>query len=440
MSEDNLLSRQLAIDIFHRVLREGKNLEDEFSYQIDRQDKKAPLEPRDKMFIRLLVTLMLRRLGQIDDIISHFLQKPLDKKMFYIQDVLRLGTAQIVFLKTPAHASVSTSVNLVKKHKNFSGFSKLTNAVLRRISEKGKAILENQKPQHLNTPSWLFEMWEKEFGYETATKISLSGLKEPPLDFSVKSHPEQWCEKLESFLMPTGTLRRPKQTLIPQLEGFTQGQWWVQDLSASLPAKLFEDLKDKKAIDICAAPGGKTAQMIIRGAKLTAIDISEHRIKTLKENLTRLNLSCEVICQDVSAWWENERNKSERFDAVLLDAPCSATGTFRRHPDVLWHRTKEDITRLQQTQKKLLLTAIDMLKEGGELIFCTCSILPQEGRIIIDEMISSGLVKRRPLLSTELPFEMITKDGDLCVLPFFYEQEGGCDGFFASRLIKNKEL
>ena len=439
MISPDLLTRHLAVEIFDAVLRHNKGLEDEYSACMERQEQKQPLENRDRTFVRLLATVMLRRLGQIDDIIGRFLKKPLPDKVCYVQDVLRIGTAQLVFLDTPAHAAVSTGVSLVKQNKEYGGFSALTNAVLRRISREGKQIAQAQDAVKLNVPSWLYEKWEKEFGKEKARKIAEAGFREAPLDFSVKSDSAVWAEQLQAVEMPTGTLRRKQQASVPSLPGFQDGIWWVQDLSAALPARLFHALAGKKAVDICAAPGGKTAQMIMAGAEVTAVDVSANRIRRLNENLNRLRLNAKTVCADACKWWESEGRHQTKFDAVLLDAPCSATGTLRRHPDVAWHRTPQDIRRLNQMQADLLKTAVDMMTDQGELVYCVCSVLPEEGRLIIDTAVQNGQVERVALTSADVPAEMITKDGDLCVLPFFYESTGGCDGFFAARLKKKGE-
>lgn len=435
MQTPELLTRHLAIEIFCDVLRHNKGLEETYSSCMDQH----LLQTRDRTFIRLLVTVMLRRLGQLDAIISVYLKKPLAEKAAYVQDVLRISTAQLIFLDTPAHAAVSTGVSLVKRNKKYNGFSSLTNAVLRKIAKEGKEIVKKQDEVKLNIPDWLYAQWAKEYGEQAAYKIARIGFQEAPLDFSIKSDSVFWMEQLESMQMPTGTLRRFKPACVPSLAGFSEGSWWVQDVSAAMPAKLFHSLKDKIAIDLCAAPGGKTAQMIMGGAEVTAIDVSLNRIKRLRENLDRLGLNAKIICADVKKWWnETGKKDARRFDVVLLDAPCSATGTLRRHPDVAFHRTPEDIKRLNQTQQELLRTAIDMMNEEGELIYCVCSILPQEGRMVIDAAVKDNLAERVKITPSEVPAEMITQDGDLCILPYFYEAQGGCDGFFAARLKKKR--
>ena len=434
MTTPELLTRHLAAEIFDAVFKNARELEEEYSCRINKEN----LENRDKTFVRLLVTVTLRRLGQIDDIISHFLSKPLPEKVGYVQNILRISTAQMVFLDTPPHAAVSTGVSLIKNSKKYNGFSKLINAVLRRIAENGKAIAEKQDAAKLNVPDWLFNKWAKEYGAENAEKIALAGLQKAPLDFSVKEKPELWAQRLDATVMPTGSLRREKQAVIPSLDGYEEGQWWIQDLSAAMPARLFHSPKGKRAIDICAAPGGKTAQLINAGAEVTAVDISENRINRLKENLDRLDFHAQTVCADVRQWWTAQKNKIKKFDIVLLDAPCSATGTLRRHPDVVLHRLPQDISRLRDTQKELLETAVQMMNDDAEMVYCVCSVLPDEGRTVINDAVQNGLVERLPLSASEVPPEMISRDGDLLILPFFYESNGGCDGFFASRLRKKR--
>lgn len=430
MRTPELQTRALAVELLSAVARKGKGLEEEFAAVMDRQDKTAPLDVRDRTFVRLLATTALRRLGQIDDVLRRFLNKPLSDKASYVTDVLRIAAAQIVFLDTPPHAAVSTAVSLVKGGL-FKGFAGLVNAVLRKVARDGKKIAAAQNPAALNTPDWLFRQWSSEYGKDAAEKIALAGLTEAPTDFTVKSDAGQWAEKLEAVVMPTGTLRRKKSASVPALAGFEDGEWWVQDLSAALPAVLFGDLRGKKAADVCAAPGGKTAQMILGGADVVAVDISANRVKRLKENLDRLKLSARVVVSDARAWAEREQKAD--YDAILLDAPCSATGTLRRHPDVVCHRTPADVERLNKTQRELLETMLTLLKPDGVLVYCVCSVLPSEGRKLVDAVVKAGLAERVPL-TNEVPAEMISKAGDLTVLPFFYEQSGGCDGFFAARL------
>ncbi|HBO58484.1 MAG TPA: MFS transporter [Alphaproteobacteria bacterium] len=430
MKTPELQTRHMAVELLSAVVRKGKGLEEEFARMMDEQDKISPLDGRDRMFVRLLATTTLRRLGQIDALLKRFLAKPLPDKAAYVTDVLRIAAAQTVFLDTPPHAAVSTAVSLVKDSL-FKGFAGLTNAVLHKVARDGAKIAAGQDAAKLNIPDWLLRQWRAEYGADAAEKIALAGLEEAPLDFTVKDDAEQWAEKLESIVMPTGTLRREKSASVPSLPGFEDGAWWVQDLSAALPAALFGDLRGKKAADVCAAPGGKTAQMVLRGADVTAVDISANRVKRLKENLGRLKLPVKVIVSDARVWAEKEQKAS--YDAILLDAPCSATGTLRRHPDVVCHRTPADVERLNKTQRELLEKMLTLLKPDGVLVYCVCSVLPSEGRAIIDDAVKAGIAERLPL-ANEVPAELISQAGDLTVLPYFYGDRGGCDGFFAARL------
>lgn len=430
MKTPELQTRHLAVELLSAVVRKGKGLEEEFARLMDEQDKNVPLDGRDRTFVRLLATTALRRLGQIDALLKRFLAKPLPDKAAYVTDVLRIAAAQIVFLDTPPHAAVSTAVSLVKGSL-FKGFAGLSNAVLHRVARDGAKVVAAQNPAKLNVPDWLFKQWSAEYGKDAAEKIALAGLEEAPLDFTVKGDAAQWAEKLEAVVMPTGTLRRAKSASVPTLTGFEDGAWWVQDLSAALPATLFGDLRGKKAADVCAAPGGKTAQMALYGAAVTAVDISANRVKRLKENLDRLKLPVKVVVSDARVWADKEQKAS--YDAILLDAPCSATGTLRRHPDVVCHRAPADVERLNKTQRELLETMLTLLKPDGVLVYCVCSVLPSEGRALIDDAVKAGIAERVPL-TNEAPSEMISEAGDLTVLPYFYADCGGCDGFFAARL------
>ncbi|MCQ2914344.1 MAG: methyltransferase domain-containing protein [Alphaproteobacteria bacterium] len=425
-----LKTRFLSATLLNIIIRQNGGLEEEFARVMAEMDKSSPLEQRDRMFVRLLLTTTLRRLGQIDDILSKFLKKKPDA--VYVVDLLRLAVAQILFLKTPAHASVNTTVDLVKQSK-FKGFAGLVNAVLHNVIRQGNSILEKQNSAELNTPKWLLKIWQEEYGVIEADNIADCSLEEAPLDFTVKEDPVKWATELGGIVMPNGTVRRNKNAVVPELNGFKEGSWWVQDLSASMPARLFKDINGKKVADVCAAPGGKTAQLICFGANVTAIDISKNRIKRLQENLSRLGFNAEICVEDALKWVENQKENS--WDAILLDAPCSATGTLRRHPDVVLHRSEKDIDRLSSLQKELLLKMHKVLKKNGTLVYCVCSIIPKEGRLLIDEIEKENLFKRIPL-SSEVPNEMISKNGDLTILPTLYKQFGGCDGFYAARLKK----
>jgi len=437
---DALSSRSSALEILRAVLRRNSALDEAASGHLGF----AKLQPRDRAFVRLLVATALRRLGQIDGLIAACLERPIEPKAPAAHDVLRLGIAQLLFLKTPPHAAVDTSVALTEAagHGALKG---LVNAVLRRLSRDGLGLLEAQDAAKLNTPAWLWESWCAAYGEATTRKIAEAHMAEPPLDITVKSHGEShreshresWASRLGAAILPTGSLRRPAAQeggggAIPELPGFAEGEWWVQDAAAAIPAGLFGNVAGRKFVDLCAAPGGKTAQLAAAGAKVTAVDVSAARIKLLRENMDRLHLPAELICADASVW-----RPREPADCVLLDAPCTATGTLRRHPDIARLKSSKDVTRLTAVQDRLLDAAAMMLSTGGTLIYCTCSLQPEEGDQRIAALLArnSDLV-RVPIAPGEaggLP-ELLTAQGDLRTLPCHLASQGGMDGFYAVRL------
>jgi len=420
-------SRSIALDLLQDVLRRGRALDEALAGSSDL----LCLETRDRAFVRLLTATVLRRLGQIDAAIDARLERPLPPKRAVIRDILRLGVAQIAFLDLAPHAAVDTSVELVGRGGQ-AGMKGLVNAVLRRIAEAG--ALPAEDPDHLNLPDWLWQSWKTAYGEPIAAAIAATNLTEAPLDITLKSSGDEpaWAERLQAEVLPTGTLRRKPGGEVTGLFGFDEGAWWVQDAAAALPARLLGDVSGKRVADLCAAPGGKTAQLAAAGALVTAVDISKKRLQRLSENLSRLGLSAETVVADVAKW-----NPSEPFDAVLLDAPCSATGTLRRHPDIAWNKTPEDVARLVAAQDRLLAAALAMVKPGGLLVYATCSLQPKEGSARIDALLDRGApAERLPICADELPglAEAITPAGEMRTLPCYWAARGGMDGFFAARL------
>lgn len=418
-------ARAAALHGLGNVLRRRLSLDDALPL--------VGLDSRDRAFARQLVSTTLRRLGQIDALLSHCLAEPLPGKAFLAQDILRLGVTQLLFLDVPAHAAVATSVDLAKEAK-LTAHQKLVNAVLRRLSTEGPALAAQQDAARLNTPDWLWNSWSQAYGEDTCRAIAAAHLSEAPLDITVKGNPDAWAEPLQAEVLPTGSLRREPGGLISALPGYDEGAWWVQDTAATLPARLLGDVTGRTVIDLCAAPGGKTAQLAAAGAHVIALDRSAKRLERLSENLARLSLHAEVVTADAAAW------RPERpVDAILLDAPCSATGTMRRHPDALWLKQPNDILKLAATQDRLLVAALDMLAPGGRLIYCTCSLQPEEGVQRIDALLASGAKARRlPISADEIGglAELISAQGDLRSLPCHLSEKGGMDGFFAARLEK----
>jgi 16S rRNA (cytosine967-C5)-methyltransferase len=289
----------------------------------------------------------------------------------------------------------------------------------------------------LDTPPWLMQRWITTYGEATARDIAAANGREPALDLSVKNDASQWAEKLGGRVLPTGSVRAIVHGAVTALPGFDEGAWWVQDAAAALPARLLGDVAGKRVADLCAAPGGKTAQLVVAGAKVTAVDRSTPRLKRLRENLTRLSLDAEVVCADAATW------EAEPFDAILVDAPCSATGTIRRHPDVPWLKGPADILKLSALQRRLLERAVALTKPGGTIVYCTCSLEPEEGAAIVADLLARDQsVRRVPIASAEVSGEsaFIGADGDLrtlpCHLPDTDSRLGGLDGFYAARLEK----
>lgn len=422
--------RQCAVAVLADVLERKRS----FDEAIAHNNSFGKLSERDRNFTRLLVLTTLRRLGQIDEVLTQMLSTPLRGKTQDVQHCLRLGVAQLIWLKTPAHAAVNEMVDTVAAlgHESMKG---LANAVLKRVVREGEAVIAAQDEACFNVPQWLYEAWESRFGETAARAIALSRLEEAPLDISVKSDAEGWAKRLNATLLPTGTLRLTKAGRVDRLEGYDEGQWWVQDAAAALPAKLLGNVNGKTVLDLCAAPGGKTAQLAAAGAKVIAVDQSKRRLVTLEENMKRLNLQVQVVEADILKWKGPILEQGEEVDAVLLDAPCSATGTLRRHPELVWHRSPEDLTRLVDIQKRLLHRSPKWLKQGGKLVYCVCSLQEEEGA----EQVAAFL-KIHPEMKLEkasgIPEEFIAHDGSYTTHPGLWSDKGGLDGFYGAIFTK----
>lgn len=389
------------------------------------------LDDAGRAFARRLAATSLRRLGQIDRLIGHCLDRPLPVKAHRVQDLLRLGVVQLLFLDIAPHAAVDTAVTLARQA-GLSAHVKLVNAVLRRLATEGPALAAAQDAARLNTPDWLWDSWLQAYGEAACRAIAAAHLEDAPLDLSVKGDPARWTAPLDAALLPTGTLRRAAGVRIATLPGYDQGAWWVQDAAAALPVGLLGPLAGLDVADIGAAPGGKTAQLAAAGARVTAVDRSAPRLGRLVENLARLGLEAEVVEADAGLW-----QPSRLFDAVLLDAPCSATGTLRRHPDATWLKQPDDVAKLARLQDRLLAAAAGWLRPGGLLVYCTCSLQPEEGPARVAALLADGApFRRRPIAAAQVGglAELVSADGDLRTLPCHLGEKGGMDGFYAARL------
>ncbi|MCE9507003.1 MAG: RsmB/NOP family class I SAM-dependent RNA methyltransferase [Alphaproteobacteria bacterium] len=460
---DGIAARLAAYALLNDIFIQRRN----FDEALVRCNQFEKLSSRDRAFVRLLVATVLKRARQMDAVLLHFLHEPLAAlKPASLINIFRLGIAQFAFLKTAPHAVVNTTVELAEAA-GIAHQKPLVNAIMRRLTREGFPETEDRDAGKLNTPEWLWVQWMEDYGVETALQIAAANFDEAPLDITVKGNPAQWAEKLGASLLATGTLRKTGGGFIPDLPGFVEGEWWIQNAAAALPARLFGDLKGKTVIDLCAAPGGKTAQLAAVGANVIAVDRSPERVKRLKENMERLGFTAsphpnllpqgekehlsspsplagegrgegfvETVVADGAVWLP-----PEPADAVLLDAPCTATGTIRHQPDILHLKEPKDQEKLAALQRRLLLNAVNMLKPGGILIYCTCSMQKAEGEDQVDWILAQGVpLQLSPITPQEIPgiAEILTERGEIRALPCHWKDLGGIDGFFIARFVRNR--
>jgi 16S rRNA (cytosine967-C5)-methyltransferase len=434
-----LAARRIAADIVDGVLHKHRTLDDQLDGSGAHPGLKT-LADRDRALMRRLVATVLRRLGTLGHVLSRLLDKGIPSDAPRAQSALLIGAAQILWMDVPDHAAVDLSVRLVQSDRRAARYAGLVNAVLRRCAREGQALVEEVAAQSIDLPPWLLARWIAHYGETTARAMAMALAHEPSLDLTVKSDAAQWASRLHGEALPTGTVRMLLHGSVTMLPGFTEGQWWVQDAAAALPARLFGDVKGKSVADLCAAPGGKTAQLAQAGARVTAVDRSPARVARLRENLNRLSLQADTVVADAAEW----AGTAEGFDGILIDAPCTSTGTIRRHPDVAWLRQESDITALGAQQQRLLRKSVSLLKPGGTLIYCTCSLEPEEGEQAVASLLADyASLRRVPIHASEVAGldEIITADGDLRTLPSHLPHAdpklGGLDGFYAARLVKS---
>jgi 16S rRNA (cytosine967-C5)-methyltransferase len=439
-----LAARRIAADILDGVLRRKRPLDEQLDDQAAHPDF-ATLPDRDRALVRALATSTLRRLGTLRHLLGHLLARGLPADAPRVETALLLGAAQILLLDVPDHAAVDLAVRLCQADRRAAHYAGLVNAVLRRVAREGAQHLAGIDTAALDTPDWLMARWVKSYGAETARAIALANGREPALDFTVKRDPDRWATAFGGRVLPTGSVRAIVHGPVSQLAGFEAGAWWVQDAAAALPARLLGDVSGLTVADLCAAPGGKTAQLAASGAKVVAVDRSEARLKRLAQNLARLDLTAEIVAADVAQW------RAGPFDAVLLDAPCSSTGTIRRHPDIPWLKREADIAALAALQRRLISQAAELTKPGGMLVYCTCSLEPEEGVDVVRDLLSSNSnLRRQPIAAAEIHAikslelenlevgQWLTPDGDLRTLPCHLSgpdsRMAGLDGFYVARL------
>ena len=417
---EGLPARAAALDMLHAALARRAGLDDALA-----RPPFSGLPVRERAHARAMVMATLRNLGPIDKALTGKLQRPPPEMVI---NLLRIGAAQLYYMEAPDFAVVSTSVDLADSRKDTRAFKGLVNAVLRALAREGKPA----EDAAALAPDWLLSRWKAAWGADDALKIAAMIAKEPQTDLSFRdpAAAPALAEGLEAHELPGGSWRTDKGGALTEWPGFADGAWWVQDASAAIPVRLLDLKPGQSAIDLCAAPGGKTLQMAAAGAEVVAIDRSAPRLKRVAENLARMGLTAETHAAEAGTWAD-----ARLFDAVLLDAPCTSTGTFRRHPDVLWASRAGDVAPLAQSQAKLLDSAAQRVKPGGRLLYCVCSLEPEEGEGQV-----AGFLKRHadfaidPIAPGEggAPAASVTPQGALRILPFHIE--GGGDGFFAVRL------
>ncbi len=393
----------------------------------------ARLSPRDRAFARLLVATVLRRWGELDALIETALERPLARSARSIHLILALGIAQMLILGTPPHAAVDTSVRLAGGVAG-GGFRGLVNAVLRRMARDGAGLLAGLDGPGLDMPGWLADICAQAYGAEATRAIARAHLIEPPLDLTLRDPVEAgtWTARLEADGLATGGLRRRAGGRIEELVGYAAGAWWVQDAAASLPARLLPAPRGKRILDLCAAPGGKTLQLVAAGAHVTALDQSAERLDLVRRNLARIGLKAELIAADGRNF-----DPGSPFDGVLLDTPCTASGTIRRHPDIAYTKGAGDAARLAPLQDALLARAAKLTAAGGVLVYAVCSLDPQEGENRVQRFLETHPdFHRIPVDAAALGGDdsWLTPAGDLRTLPFHMAGAGGMDGFYAARL------
>lgn len=408
-------TREIAFDILKAVFDHKRMLEEGL-------DKIAPsVELRDKAAAHRLAACVLRHKGTLVMAVEPFMKKdpPSDVKI-----ILWIGVAQLLFLGTPAHAAVGTVVSLAHR-KGLSPFAGLVNAIMRKVAQKGLSLLDELDQPRLDIPAWLWTSWGKK-----ARSIAEGIREEAPLDITLK--PGNVASE-GGTVLPNGSVRYSAGTRPAHLKGYEEGHFWVQDVAASLPARILNVQKGERVVDLCAAPGGKTAQLACAGAQVIAVERNDRRMKRLKENMQRLHLNVELVLNDVLHW------KPEKpVDAILLDAPCSATGTLRRHPDILYNRRPYDIGLMAEEQRRLIAHAASLLPSGGRMVYAVCSLQAEEGEHHLAMCEEVGL-KLVPLTSEDFPYmpqACFTAEGCMKTHPGLWADQGGMDGFFIAKFLK----
>jgi 16S rRNA (cytosine967-C5)-methyltransferase len=424
-------ARRAAAAAYHAVTGRGVVLDEALAVAAASQ----ALDDRDHAFARSIVTVALKQAGRIAGALEARLSRGMPRKSGELPAILATAAAQILFLEAADHAAVDAAVTHAKSDHRSAGYAGLANAVLRGFARDKSAILALPGEALSGLPRWLALRWERHYGRAAAERMAESLSAEVHVDLQVKSDPAGWAERLSALLLPSGALRVADRRGIAELPGYADGAWWVQDAAAALAAQVIPARAGMSVIDLCAAPGGKTAQLAARGAEVIAVDTAPERLARLEANMKRLQLTARIVLQDAM------QADLPPAEAVLLDAPCSATGTLRRHPDIAYVKRESDIARLAGLQGKLIDRAATLVRRGGMLVYATCSLEPEEGESVVAAFLGrSAAFRRAPISAQEVPgfADAVSDLGELRIMPWLMPHAtprlAGVDGFFVSRL------
>lgn len=421
--------RSIALNVYQ------KSLDSAYAGSISDQELKE-LSPQENAFIKRLVLTALRRQEFIKSIIRNYAAKKIPSRPDIPHLAIILGAVEILYFRTPDYATVNSYVELAKKkgNKYCGGF---VNAVLHKICRDKEQIAARTRLPFF--PAAFNEILRADYTAKKIAALEQASQEEPALDITVKEDPEGWSRKLNGQLTGNGSVRLRSAGNVTELPGYAEGHWWVQDLASSLAVTALGDVRDKSVLDICAAPGGKTAQLIAKKAVVTALDISASRLDTMRENLQRLGLQASrIVCADALEYLKN----APQYPIVLLDAPCSATGTLRRHPEIVHTRTRADVVKNSEVQRQMLEAAAPSVAEDGLLLYAVCSLSKAEGEQQIGRFLDSHpdfticKIDAEEINPYGMPGfeELITPEGYIRCLP---DLLGGMDGFFVARLQKS---
>ncbi len=438
LAKPGLHARKVAAKLLSAIVERGTSLDGLLDRTNGNQAFRG-LNAADQALVKAILLATLRHLPVIEATLSSLVDKPLPSGARALNHVLQVAATQILYLDIPDHAAVDLAVEQAHLDPRNRRFAALVNAVLRRLIREKDVLLPKIQASTINAPAWFHERLQAAYGTQTQN-ILAAHAHEPSIDLSVKSDPQIWAERLNGLVLPTGSVRLPGvDGPITDLPGFDEGAWWVQDAAASIPARLFGNLDGLHVADVCAAPGGKTAQLALAGARVTAVDLSRNRLKRLSQNLERLGLDAICVEENMLTW-----QPEQLFDALLLDAPCSSTGTVRRHPDIPWTKNIRDIEKLADLQERMLRAAFKLVKPGGTVVFSNCSLDPLEGESMIEKVIATDdNVSRIPIDPVDWPGleSAINARGEMrttpAMLPNKNARLSGMDGFFACVLMRN---